>query len=1038
MQYLIFTFLLLAAGARAGVYITRPSAGSTCRGGEQCTLQWMDDGQSPLLSAFGPSTAGLYTGQMKLVQPLGDVDTSGSRSFAFTVDPRAGPNSNDYYIALVSKSLGEMAWSPFFSMTNMDGSFDLPLPSSAIPSLSTLSPPQSSSTTILPTITVGTLSTLPVASTSSDSLSPSSPATPTTSPATSPATPAASSGTPTSTPSSSTKLTSTSSSTPSTPPTSTPSTLPQATNTTPAPASTDVVGATSSRFVTATVSPSPDPTAGPASANSSSNAATASSCISLPLISFSVSANELHLVTHELSQSESSYTVTELLGEGSHGKVLLARARGCPHGLAYAIKVLRREAEQVTQKPHWTRELELLEWIAGRPQDGTSSGVRFLQKMIKGFARGDHLFIVMDRHCASLADPAIAQRLNLSTSVSPHSLTGLSASVSLPLDSSSLVSDPRPHHEVLATLRFLAAEIVLGLLFLHEHGIVHQDIKPANIMVSFAGHIVIGDFGAANLLDSDWASTEATSPVNCIVVKPEERVMHTPLYAAPELVTRTPSQLLVYGQHVDWWALGVTLYELSTGDTPFPLSHRLQLSADHASRIYSRRSDGDTSISFGAFEKIMLDLSGCAGHRDRGIVHFESLLKGLLVHDPEYRLHGARVKEHGFFALMNDLDAGCSWEDVLGMRCPPLPDPICSDGGEGVSGGAIGDGFGLDDIGRLMAPPDAIVEGDAGDTGDASARVPHPHSMHELRAQRFDGTASLHSAGTLRDLPEIPSLPDLKGEGPTLPWSSEIDAAGSSSACSFYRPSSQRHTSDASSSHGHPPSASPPTSPPRQRNRLSSAQSLGSKLDSPFGSMFFASSPEDADERPIMSVSGSISGTEDEAYSPPQPWPSTCSLVDSIKRNHLNPHAQAQSAIPLPHRSERPPDLCYGSEFEHGNQMSPIIFHRPVLDSTFGLIRIGAEDFSMIEKDNSYGSNFLSLGESWTFEENITIAILDAIVSRPRSLNAPQLHKSPPAQPTYYYERKLSCLQLKRLLVRKLKHFMKHSRFLRSLWKARP
>lgn len=96
----------------------------------------------------------------------------------------------------------------------------------------------------------------------------------------------------------------------------------------------------------------------------------------------SFSANELS-PTHEMSQSY--YNVTGLLGEGSHGKVLLARSRGHPHGLAYAIKVLRRKVE--TQ-----RELEILQWIAGRP-----SGVCFLQKMIKGFERGDHLFIVMVR-----------------------------------------------------------------------------------------------------------------------------------------------------------------------------------------------------------------------------------------------------------------------------------------------------------------------------------------------------------------------------------------------------------------------------------------------------------------------------------------------------------------------------------------------------------------------------------------------------------------------------------------------------------------
>lgn len=109
--------------------------------------------------------------------------------------------------------------------------------------------------------------------------------------------------------------------------------------------------------------------------------------------SISLSANDSYPTT----TPQSYFNVTGLLGEGSHGKVLLARSEGClqtQDGLAYAIKVLLRKVPHGTRG---TRELELLEWIAGRPQDGTSAGVCFLQKMIKGFERGDHLFIVMVR-----------------------------------------------------------------------------------------------------------------------------------------------------------------------------------------------------------------------------------------------------------------------------------------------------------------------------------------------------------------------------------------------------------------------------------------------------------------------------------------------------------------------------------------------------------------------------------------------------------------------------------------------------------------
>ncbi|KDQ32763.1 hypothetical protein PLEOSDRAFT_1087555 [Pleurotus ostreatus PC15] len=97
---------------------------------------------------------------------------------------------------------------------------------------------------------------------------------------------------------------------------------------------------------------------------------------------------------------------------------------------------------------------------------------------------------------------------------------------------------------------------------------------------------------------------------------------------------------------------------------------------------------------------------------------------------------------------------------------------------------------------------------------------------------------------------------------------------------------------------------------------------------------------------------------------------------------------------------------------------------------------MGPEDFSMVEKDTSYSSNnLLSLGESWTFEENITIAILDAIGSRP-NINAPQRAKPPPA-PRTHHKRKLNYLKLKRVVFYKIKRFMKN-RLLRSLLKVRP
>ncbi|XP_031757232.1 protein kinase C delta type-like, partial [Xenopus tropicalis] len=100
------------------------------------------------------------------------------------------------------------------------------------------------------------------------------------------------------------------------------------------------------------------------------------------------------------------------------------------------------------------------------------------------------------------------------------------------------------------TVRFIAAELICGISFLHSKGIVHRDLKPENILLDSVGHIKIADFGLA--LENMFEGQTATEYAG------------TPGYIAPEMTGKKK-----YNASVDWWSYGIILYEMVTGKMPF-------------------------------------------------------------------------------------------------------------------------------------------------------------------------------------------------------------------------------------------------------------------------------------------------------------------------------------------------------------------------------------------------------------------------------------------------------------------------------------
>lgn len=130
-------FSLLAfscfSAVNAALYVTRPLTSTVCSAGESCTIQWVDDGNTPLLAAMGSANIALYTGDQQAVQQIASLDVSDSHSVTFTPDPRAGPSSSAYYIGFSStepdnNGTNWLAFSPWFRLEGIQGSFDSPLP----------------------------------------------------------------------------------------------------------------------------------------------------------------------------------------------------------------------------------------------------------------------------------------------------------------------------------------------------------------------------------------------------------------------------------------------------------------------------------------------------------------------------------------------------------------------------------------------------------------------------------------------------------------------------------------------------------------------------------------------------------------------------------------------------------------------------------------------------------------------------------------------------------------------------------------------
>ncbi|KNC46953.1 AGC/AKT protein kinase [Thecamonas trahens ATCC 50062] len=275
--------------------------------------------------------------------------------------------------------------------------------------------------------------------------------------------------------------------------------------------------------------------------------------------------------------SMDSFEVLREIGHGSFGQVNLVRKKS--NGKIYAMKLLDKQSILDTDAVAQSKAEQALQNIAGKHP--LIVNLRF------AFQTNKHLCIVLDYvGGGDLFDHLkVARRFDESRA------------------------------------RLYAAEVYVGLEFMHSMNIVYRDLKMENVILDRDGHIRLADFGLAKEL----SNLHRTSTV-----------CGTAEYMAPEVVDTS----IEYGVEADWWSYGIFVFVMLFGKYPFSAKSRAELNA----KVLTK------SISFPASVPVSNEV--------------KSLIRGLLHKNPAKRISGPVIRDHPWFA-------GIDWDRVANRGYDP-------------------------------------------------------------------------------------------------------------------------------------------------------------------------------------------------------------------------------------------------------------------------------------------------------------------------------------------------------------------------------